>query len=123
VADYLMELYLPGKAADERLLAAARAEEGADQAPSGRVEVRYLGSIFIPSDETCFHLFDAHSRRAVEEASERASIRFERIVASVRLGPSDVSRAERRFGGRDSGRSVSGGEQSCGIPRFLPRRW
>jgi hypothetical protein len=99
VADYVLELYLPGKAADERLLAAAHAQEGADRATSGRVQVRYLGSIFIPSDETCFHLFNAHSRRAVEEASQRASIRFERIVASVRLGPSDVSRGERRFGG------------------------
>lgn len=41
--------------------------------------VRFLRSIFVPNDETCFYLFQAPSIEAVRQAAERAGLRVERI--------------------------------------------
>jgi hypothetical protein len=76
---YLVELYQPagpdnGPAGAEsaRAAASALAREG--------IEVRYLRSIFIPEDETCFHLFEAASAEAIDQVSRRAAFEHERIV-------------------------------------------
>jgi hypothetical protein len=90
VGGYMVELYLPGEHPHERVRAAANALEGAERVRRGGLGVRYLGSIFIPTDETCFHLFEADTLGAVREANERARVRFERIVAAVHLHPSDL---------------------------------
>jgi hypothetical protein len=42
--------------------------------------VRYVRAIFVPEDETCFHLFEAASPDAVYAASERAGLSAQRIV-------------------------------------------
>ena len=45
--------------------------------------VRYLRSIFVPEDETCFFLYEADSADAVREAALRAGLRCERIAEAV----------------------------------------
>ena len=45
--------------------------------------VRYVRSIFVPEDETCFYLYEAVSADAVREAVQRAGLQFERIIAAV----------------------------------------
>jgi hypothetical protein len=97
VGEYLVELYLSGDSPDERLRAATQARDGAQRARREGMWVRYLGSLFIPSDETCFHVFDADSLLAVQDASERGVIRFERIMAAVHLDPSELRRTSRAF--------------------------
>jgi hypothetical protein len=42
--------------------------------------IRYLRSVLVRADETCFHLFDAVSADAVAEVARRADLRYERIV-------------------------------------------
>jgi hypothetical protein len=42
--------------------------------------VRYVRSIFLPGDETCFDLYVASSAEAVGEAVTRAGVPFERVV-------------------------------------------
>jgi hypothetical protein len=81
--EFLVELYVPradragAEAAAERALSAA-AELTREGTP-----VRYLRSIFVPEDETCFFLYEAASAEDVERATRRASLRLERAVAVV----------------------------------------
>jgi uncharacterized protein DUF4242 len=42
--------------------------------------VRYLRSLYVPEDETCFFLLDAPSADTVREAAQRAGLPFERIA-------------------------------------------
>jgi hypothetical protein len=84
VAEFLVELYV------SRIDGAAVAESGArsarlaaeELAREGR-QVRYLRSIFVPGDETCFFLFEATRVEDVEEAARRASLRVERVAEAI----------------------------------------
>jgi hypothetical protein len=40
-------------------------------------------SIFVPEDETCFHIFESSSKDAVLAATERAAFAFARIAETV----------------------------------------
>ncbi len=74
---YLVEIYAPGTVVvddlAERAVVVARASPG----------VHYLRSIFVPEDETCFHLFDAASPEALRAAGREAGIEFPRILEAV----------------------------------------
>jgi hypothetical protein len=59
--------------------AAARLREAAD----GGDPVAFAGSIFIPSDEVVFYLFEGDSEDAVRDACTSAAVRFERVVESI----------------------------------------
>lgn len=45
--------------------------------------VRYLRTIFVPGDETCFHLFEAPSSRALGDAARLAALGYARIVQTI----------------------------------------
>ena len=45
--------------------------------------MRYLRSIFVPEDETCFFLYEAASADAVCQAVRGAALAFERVVEAV----------------------------------------
>jgi hypothetical protein len=49
--------------------------------------IRYLRSVLIRADETCFHLVEAASEDAVAELARRAELVFERIVEASEGGP------------------------------------
>jgi hypothetical protein len=77
VTTYLVEAYVAGgDLADlqDRVRAAAVVMND-----EGHV-VRYLRSVLVRADETCFHLFDAASEDVVAEVARRAELRYERIV-------------------------------------------
>jgi hypothetical protein len=85
--EFLVELYLPrgeGAAVERRARDACRAAEALSR--EGR-PVRYVRSIFVPEDETCFFLYEASTADDVEEAARRASIRFDGVALAV-AGPS-----------------------------------
>jgi hypothetical protein len=85
MTEYLVEGYLsrtktssgPG-VADLALGAQALAREGKP--------VRFLRSIFVPEDETCFYLYEAPSAETVRAAAARAGLRFHRITEAVSDG-------------------------------------
>jgi hypothetical protein len=86
MAEYLVELYVSGtdeaavaRGADRARLAAERLSD------EGRL-VRYVRSIFVPEDETCFYLYEAGSADTVRAAAERAELAFERIIEAVTAG-------------------------------------
>jgi hypothetical protein len=78
VTTFLLEVYSPSSGT-------ARDAETVARAVAGHGEVRYLRSILIPQDETCFHLLEAASTKAVLAAAARAAIRFERVVEAMEI--------------------------------------
>ncbi len=89
---YLVERYLPGATDAAAAAAAQRLEAATEQMTAEGIAVRYLGSTFIPADETCFCEFEAPSREPVEWANERANVPFARILPVVRLSPRQKGR-------------------------------
>ena len=79
MAEFLIEVYA---ARDSRALRAAarRARAAADSLASEGPEVRYLRSIFVPEDETCFYVYEADSAGTVREVARRAGIAVDRLV-------------------------------------------
>jgi hypothetical protein len=80
---YLVELYVPhaDRAAVRR--GAERTRRAAEALTREGTPVRYLRSIFVPDDETCFHLCEADSLDAVREVVRRAAIEFDRVAEVV----------------------------------------
>jgi Protein of unknown function (DUF4242) len=74
---YLVEVYQPRTGAHD---ASARARAAAEALSRAGTPIRYLRSIFVPEDETCFHVFQSSSKEAVVAASERADFEFARIA-------------------------------------------
>ena len=75
---YLVESYAGGS---ESSLSEAR--ERARMTAELGDGVRYLRTTFLPGDETIFHLFEAPSAAALDEAGRRAALPYERIVEAV----------------------------------------
>ena len=82
MADFLVEVYV---AHDDHSTArdVVRAAQAAADLPAEGPSVRCLRSIFVPEDETCFLLYEAHSADAVDTAVRRAGLRPEHISAAV----------------------------------------
>ena len=80
---YLVEMYVPrSRARDAR---AAGRDVGAAAAALERegTPVRYVRTTYLPDDETCFHVLEAVSEKAVGEVFRRAGIGPGRIVSAV----------------------------------------
>jgi hypothetical protein len=83
VQNYLVECYWPGVREQDAADAGARAADASGELRGNGHRVDYLGSVFVPADETVFFLFSAGSAVAVEDASRRAGVPFERVLESV----------------------------------------
>jgi hypothetical protein len=67
------------------------------------IAVRYLGSILVPEDETCFTFLEAHSVDEVRRLADQAAIRYQRILPAQRLDP--CPQTAPRTGHRDKKRN------------------
>ena len=81
--EFLVELYVSRAEAAGAGRGAERARRVAEELNDRGTSVRYLRSIFVPDDETCFQLYTANSAAAVREVGSRAGLRFERISEAV----------------------------------------
>jgi hypothetical protein len=79
----IVERYQPHLARQRLLEDAVRLNQGTASAAGGRRLLRYLGSAFVPQDETCFLVFEGSDVAAVEQALRRAAISYERVVQAV----------------------------------------
>jgi hypothetical protein len=70
---HLIRLSRPRDGWDELQALSARARSAAEHVNSEELPVRFLRSIFVPDDETCFHLFEG-TAAAVAETLSRADI-------------------------------------------------
>lgn len=83
MAEFLVELYVSrtdGLAAES---GAERARLAAEELTREGTPVRYLSSVFVPEDETCFSLYEAATAEAVHEVARRAALRFEHVSEAV----------------------------------------
>ena len=81
MSSYLLEAYTPASALLEEIEARVRIA-AAELSESG-TPVRHVSSIFVPEDETCFHVLDGPSSEAVAEAARRAGISTPRITRAI----------------------------------------
>jgi hypothetical protein len=75
---YLVERYLPGR--DRAWLEAMLA-----RLPKDHRAVAYLGSTYVPTDESCFCRFEAPDADSVRDVNELAGVPFARVVAATEL--------------------------------------
>jgi hypothetical protein len=82
MTEFLVELYLSPSDADavERLAECARI--AAEQQSGRGVTVRYVRSISVAEEETCFVFYDAPSREAASETARLAKFPVVCIAAS-----------------------------------------
>jgi Protein of unknown function (DUF4242) len=94
--EYLVEVYVPRSGAANVRETAARARATAEQLSAEGTAVRYVRAMFVPEDETCFHVFKAVSHEAVKAATERAGFPAQRIVETAGTPPDGI-KPERRM--------------------------
>jgi hypothetical protein len=108
---YLVEVYLPRSRAHEARASGHRARTGAEQLAREGVPIRYIRTAYLPDDETCFHLFEARTPAAVEEApaADVGSQRLRPATAPpdspggpVRVDPRRPARRHRAHRGRQT---------------------
>jgi hypothetical protein len=78
---FLVETYLPKLGEAERRATAARARQAAEELSRDGSSVRYVRSLLVAEDETCFLVFESSSVDAVAAVSDKAGLAHVRIVA------------------------------------------
>jgi hypothetical protein len=91
---YLVECYSPGIGRQEVEVAGARAHRAVASLQHEGLAVEYVGALLVPVDEVVFHVFSSATAEAVQQASVRAEVAFERVVESVAVGSLRLSREE-----------------------------
>ena len=79
----IVERYQPHPAREQLLEDAVRLNQGMAGSGGERTLLRYLGSAFVPQDETCFLVFQGNDVAAAEHALQQAAISYERVVQAV----------------------------------------
>lgn len=80
MAEFLIELYVSRAEPGAVARSAESTRAVAEQLTEEGTPVRYLRSIFVPEDETCFLLLEAASVDAVHTAARRAELAFDRVA-------------------------------------------
>lgn len=93
MAEFLVEMFVSREDGAAVETGAERARLAAEELTREGRPVRYVRSIFVPEDETCFFLYEAESADAVREAAQRAGVVFERIAEAL-AGPGRWSAGE-----------------------------
>jgi hypothetical protein len=75
VNSYLVERYLPGLSEAELRSGLDRAQALCHELSAEGIDVRYLGSIFLPVEEACFCRFESDGAETVVEVNQRAQCR------------------------------------------------
>lgn len=78
---FLVEAYVAWS--DDAPEIAARAHRAAAELSREGTAVRFIRSLYVPEDETCFHIFEAPSAEAVGRVTKRASIGYVRIIEAL----------------------------------------
>ena len=81
--EFLVELYVSRTDAGAVGRRAERARLAAEDLTRDGTPTRYLHSIYVPEDETCFFLYEAASADAVRAAARGAALTFERVAEAV----------------------------------------
>ena len=80
---YLIEVYVSRSRARNVGDGGSRVRAAAAQLAREQVAIQYVRTTFLPGDETCFHLVEASSTKAVAELCRRLDLGEVRIVEAV----------------------------------------
>jgi hypothetical protein len=86
VPSYLVETFLPRGRERQRAAGDERARSAAAELTRLGQPVRFAHSIHVPSDETCFFVFEAPSASSAAQAAVRAGLRALRVVEAAASG-------------------------------------
>jgi hypothetical protein len=87
MTEYMVERYLPGITTGQLDEASARLAAASEELAEGGLHVRYLGSTFVPDEESCFCRFESADADGVRRACERAGVPFARILETRDFTP------------------------------------
>jgi hypothetical protein len=90
---YLLELYVSRSEPPERF--AARPWRITAAAARAGESIRYVRSLFLTDDETCFHVFEARSPEVLATAAHRAGLSGVRVTEAVETKLDDESNQAR----------------------------
>ena len=107
---YLVELHRPPGGWDGLQRLAAQARGTAEQLTAEGTPVRFLRSIFVPDEDSCFLLYAAASADAVGEAGRRAALAVERIDTAVGVDRAPTTKVSPSYS--------QGGNQTIGTDRL-----
>lgn len=83
----MVERYLPGITAGQVDEASTRLAAAALELAAKGVDVRYIGSTFIPEEESCFCRFEGPAAADIRRICEQAGVPFARIVETQDFSP------------------------------------
>jgi hypothetical protein len=83
LAYYTLELASPKGGWSQLPQLSADARRASEQLTREGTSVRFVRTVFVPEDETCFHLYEAASADAVCEAARRAGLPLERVIEAI----------------------------------------
>jgi hypothetical protein len=78
MTSWLVEAYAP--ASTDLAEVEERARRAASTLTLAGTPVRYVRTIFVREDETCFHVFEAASAETVRQTARQARLATQRIV-------------------------------------------
>ncbi len=84
---YMAERDLKGIGMDDLAAAQRRAIDTAQDMSEHGTRVRYIRSMFVPSEGRCECLFDADDAEAVRRLNDTAGIPYTRVVEAMDLTP------------------------------------
>ena len=85
--EFLVELYVSCTESSGVETRAERAQGAAAELTAEGTPVRFVRSIFVPTEETCLLLFEAASIDAVREAAHRAALAFDHVAETAPSTP------------------------------------
>jgi hypothetical protein len=83
MAEYLLERYLVRTDPEAVRTEAVRARQAAEELRRENIPIRFVRSLYLPEDETCFYLYEAETIEQVREAARRAALPFEHITRAL----------------------------------------
>lgn len=83
MTEFLLEVYVSPGDSGSAELDVARARAAAEQLTREGTPIRYVRSIFVPEEETCFHMYEAASPEAVRAAASLAALRPDHVVEAI----------------------------------------
>ena len=85
LTSYTVELRLPETGWQELQQATTRARRTTEEMRREGAQVRFLRSVFVPENDTCFFLYEGTSAQSVRAAATRAQLGVVRVDQALRI--------------------------------------
>lgn len=87
MAVYMVDRSLPGITMEQLAAAQRTAIETGERLTAAGTPVRYIRSMFVPSEAHCMCMFEASSAEVVKQLNDEAKIPYTRVVEAADLTP------------------------------------